>query len=189
MVLDHYGFDGKRLPCGKLDGKHLRIEQKDYLGRQGEARSEEEVSEGWGLETVMSSDSAEFPWMTMNPSSAWFLAKKGEVDAQYVRARRLGLASSLIDPRVSQVLAKCYLHGAGQDRNVKSAFEWFAKSAAAGHVGMGRSCPGLTQLWSERVMLRAGKAVAEGPGLAVSRRKEGHHVAEKGCYPRCQHKR
>ena len=42
---------------------------------------------------------------------------------------------------LSQVLAKCYFHGVGQEKNLKSAFLWFSKSAASGHV-----CPSVSDV-------------------------------------------
>ena len=54
-------------------------------------------------------------WLSMAPNQAWFLAKQGNLEAQYV-------------------LGMCHLHGVQQEKSSKSAASWLAKAAAAGHV-------------------------------------------------------
>jgi hypothetical protein len=52
---------------------------------------------------------------TMDPNAAWFKAKRGDSDAQYM-------------------LAQCYLHGIQQEKSVKQAMGYFGKAAALGHI-------------------------------------------------------
>ena len=58
---------------------------------------------------------AQYAWLSMAPNQAWFKAKQGDLEAQYV-------------------LGMCHLHGVQQDKSTKSAASWLSKAANSGHV-------------------------------------------------------
>ena len=58
---------------------------------------------------------AQYAWLSMAPNQAWFKAKQGHLEAQYV-------------------LGMCHLHGVQQDKSTKSAASWLSKAANSGHI-------------------------------------------------------
>ena len=56
-----------------------------------------------------------YAWLSMAPNQAWFKAKQGDLEAQYV-------------------LGMCHLHGVQQDKSSKSAASWLSQAANGGHV-------------------------------------------------------